>query len=77
MARVMSTFAVHQSWDSLTNLPSGETMGDFDENDPKSTADWVKGMRRDMGDSFGNEYDALINEMDSGTLDTHDHSHEF
>ena len=77
LVRVMSTFAVHQAWDSGTNLPSGETLGDFDEDDPSSTAEWVKGMRRDMGDSFGKEYDDVIDQMDSGGLDDHDHSHDF
>lgn len=52
-------------------------MGDFDEDDPRSTAEWVKGMRRDMGDSFGKEYDDVIDRMDSGGLDDHDHSHDF
>lgn len=55
MVRLMSTFSVRVPWDAGTNLPSSETLGDFDENDPKSTADWVKGMRRDMGDSFGKD----------------------
>ena len=66
MVRIMSTFAVHQSWDAGTHLPSGETLGDFNEDDPASTAEWVKGMRRDMGDSFGKEYDKMIEQMGSG-----------
>ncbi len=69
LARIMSTFAVHQPVDSGMNLPSSETLGDFDEDDPKSTAEWVKGMRRDMGDSFGSEYNDLVQQMDSGALD--------
>ena len=59
LVRVMSTFAVHQSFDPGPGFPSGETLGDFDEDDPSSTAEWVKGMRRDMGDSFGKEYDDM------------------
>lgn len=70
LTRIMSTFAVHHSWDSGINLPSSETLGDFDEDDPKSTAEWAKGMRGDMGDSFGGkEYDDLIARMESGGLD--------
>ena len=66
LVRLMSTFAFHQSWDSGINIPSYETLGDFDEDDPRSTAEWVKGMRRDMGGEFGNEYDDMIEQMESG-----------
>ncbi len=69
MVRLMSTFVVHQSWDSGINIPSSETMSDFDEDDPRSTAEWVKGMRRDMGDDFGAEYDDMIQQMEAGELD--------
>lgn len=64
----MSTFAVHQSWDSGINVPSYETLSDFDEDDPRSTAEWVKGMRRDMGSDFGNEYDGMIEQMELGEM---------
>ena len=53
LARLMSTFTVLKPWDAGLNLPSSETMGDFDEDDPASTADWMEGMRRDMGEGFG------------------------
>ena len=69
LARLMSTFIVHQSWDSELNFPSAETLGDFDEDDSRSTAEWVKGMRRDMGDAFGSEYDDLIEQMEVGGLE--------
>ncbi len=77
LLRVMSSFAVHHSFDPGPGFPSAETLGDFDEDDPRGTAEWVKGMRRDMGDSFGKEYDDLIDQVDSGGLDDHDHSHDF
>ena len=58
LVRLMSTFAVHKPWDAGLNLPSSETMGDFDEDDPASTADWMEGMRQDMGEGFGSgEFD--------------------
>lgn len=53
MRRVMSTFRVRIPWYSGINLPSTETLTDFDQNDSKSTSEWINGMRRDMGDSFG------------------------
>ena len=50
--------------------PSFETMSDFDENDPASTAQWIEGMQRDMGSGFGSgEYDELMSDMGSGGMD--------
>ena len=69
LVRLMSSFAVHRPWYSGLNIPSSDTLGDFDEDDPKSTAEWVKGMRRDMGDAFGGEYDDLIQQMEAGGPD--------
>lgn len=67
LIRLMSTFAFHRSWDAGLNLPSSETLTDFDEDDPKSNAEWIKGMRRDMGEDFGSgEYDELLKEMEAG-----------
>ena len=77
LLRVMSTFAVHHPFDPGIGFPSGETLGDFDEDDPRSTSEWVKGMRRDMGDSFGKEYDSMIEQMDSSGPHDHGHSHDF
>lgn len=67
LARLMSAFAVHVPWYSGINIPSTDTLGDFDENDPTSTAKWVKGMRQDMGDAFGKDYNGLIDKIDSGS----------
>lgn len=65
MKRLMSTFQVHTPWYSGLNIPSSESLGDFDEDDPKSMARWVTGMRRDMGNSFGREVDDFVSEMDA------------
>ena len=65
MRRVMSTFRVHVPWYSGMNLPSSESLTDFDEDDPKSMSKWVEGMRRDLGDSFGGEVDDFVSEMES------------
>ncbi len=64
MARVPSSFAVHTPWDSGMNIPSFESMSDFDEDDPASVSKWTEGMRRDMGDEFGREFEAEISSMD-------------
>jgi hypothetical protein len=52
------------------NIPSSETLGDFDENDPASTAQWIEGMQRDMGNGFGSgEYNEIMSEMGGGGPD--------
>lgn len=62
MIRLLSRFAVHQSWDSGISIPSQETMSDFDENDSESMKSFVKGMRRDMGNDWGHDFDEFIEE---------------
>ena len=70
MVRLVSTFSVRTPWYSSMNIPSSETLGDFNENDPASTAQWIEGMQRDMGRDFGNgEYSELMSEMGSGGPD--------
>lgn len=63
--RIMSTFAVHRPWDAGLNIPSTESLGDFDDDDPKSMTEWAKGMRQDMGPSFGHEMDEFAAEMEA------------
>lgn len=43
-------------------------MSDVDDDDPKSVERWAKGMRQDMGDSFGREYEAEIANMSDPDL---------
>lgn len=73
LARLMSTFAFHRAWwDDLPNVPSAETMGDVDEDDPKSLAPWLDGMRRDMGEEFGHEFQEDLERMEAGDLGADD-----
>ncbi len=62
LPRLPSTFAFRRALDAGRNLPSFETMGDYDENDPKSVSRWVEGMRRDMGEEFGHDFDDMLEE---------------
>ena len=62
LSRLPSAFAVHHSLNAEPNLPSFETMSDFDDNDPASVSQWVKGMRRDMGSDFGHDFDQIMEE---------------
>ena len=64
VTRLPSTFAIHKSWDSGPNLPSYESMSDFDEDDPASMAQWTEGMGQDMGDDFGGDLDDYGDDFD-------------
>lgn len=73
LARLMSTFAFHRSGDVGANLPSSETLSDFNEDDPKSYAEWIQGMRQDMGEEFASaEYGELMREMEAGQMGDND-----
>ena len=69
LSRLPSAFAFHQSLNVSPKLPSFETMSDVDENDPASISEWVGGMRRDMGNDFGHDYDQILEE--SAALEHH------
>jgi putative FmdB family regulatory protein len=67
MRRLMSRFAMPRSEEArLDALADPSTLGDFDENDPKSLARVIRKMGREMGDEFaGPEFDEAVNEIES------------
>jgi putative FmdB family regulatory protein len=72
MHRLMSRFAMPRSEESrMESLADPSTMGDIDENDPKSVARMMKRMGKEMGDEFnGPEFDQAVEEIESsGDLD--------
>ncbi len=69
--RLMSRFAMPKSEDArLNGLADPSSLGNLDENDPKSVARWMRKMGREMGDDLGGEdFDEMIDEMESGEAD--------
>ena len=65
--RLMSRFATPKSEESrLDSLADPGSLGDLDENDPKSVARWMRKMGKEMGDEFGGEdFDEMVDEMES------------
>ena len=52
--RLMSRFTIGKPYgDFMKNLPSWETMTDFDENDPQSTAKMLRMWKDSMGGNIG------------------------
>jgi hypothetical protein len=64
----MSRVAVHRSGgDSFDGLDES-SLGDVDENDPRSMARWVRKMSRQMGESLEPEMEADLERMEAGEM---------
>lgn len=63
LERVMSRFARLRSEDDrLESLADPGSIGDLDENDPKSVARWAKKMGRELGEDLGEDFDQMMEE---------------
>ena len=75
LRRLMSRFATVRSEDDrLDSLADPSSMGDIDENDPKSVARWMKKMGgemgEDLGDDWGDSVDEAMDEESGGGSET-------
>lgn len=65
----MSRVAVLRSEESrLDDLSDPSSLGDLDENDPKSMARWMRKMGSQMGEEMGPEFDEMIDRMEAGDM---------
>ncbi|HEY7653304.1 MAG TPA: zinc ribbon domain-containing protein [Methylomirabilota bacterium] len=63
LSRLMSRFATVKSEDArLDSLADSSSLGDLDENDPRSVAQFVKKMGHEMGEDLGEDLDAAMDE---------------
>jgi hypothetical protein len=63
MARVMSRFSrVRSEDDRLESLADPSSMGDVDENDPRSVARFMKKMGEEFGDELGDDFEGAVDE---------------
>ncbi len=61
--RVMSRFTRVRSEEArLESLGDPSSMGDFDENDPRSVARFMKKMGREFGDEMGEDFESAVDE---------------
>jgi hypothetical protein len=65
----MSRFATIRSEDDrLDSLADPSSLGDLNEDDPKSVARWMKKMGSEMGEDVGDDWDDAVEEaMDEET----------
>ena len=64
--RVFSRVAVLRGDDGLDLAES--SMGDVDENDPRSVAKWVRKMSREMGEPLDADMQGELERMESGEM---------
>jgi putative FmdB family regulatory protein len=67
LSRMISRVAVVRSEESrLDDLADPSFMADFDENDPKSMARWMRKMSAEAGEEMPQEFDEVIDRLESG-----------
>ena len=67
----MSRFAtIRSEEDRLDSLADPSSLGDLNEDDPKSVARWMKKMGSEMGEELGDDVDEALEEETSADLDT-------
>ena len=52
----------------LEELADPSSLGDLDENDPKSVARWARKMGEQMGEDLGPEYDEMVDRLEAGEM---------
>ncbi len=63
LRRLMSRFAtVKSEEDRLDAMAEPGTLGDVDEDDPKSVARFMKKMGQEFGDDLGEDFDEAVEE---------------
>ena len=73
-SRIMSRVTVVRSGRDSGDGFDESSLGDIDENDPRSVARWVRKMSRDMGEPLDSEMQADLERMEAGEMpdDYHD-----
>jgi len=71
LRRLMSRFATVKSEEArLDALADPSSLGDIDENDPKSMARWMRKMGKELGEeTAGEDFDQMVDEIEAGGLD--------
>ena len=67
LTRLVSRVRVIRSEESrLDDLADPSSLGDLDENDPRSIARWMRKMSGEMGEDLGPEFDEVVDRLESG-----------
>jgi putative FmdB family regulatory protein len=67
LRRLVSRVAVLASEESrFESLADPSSLGDVDENDPRSVARWMRRMGRETGEDLGPEFDEVVDRLEAG-----------
>lgn len=67
LSRLISRVAVVRSEESrLDDMADPSTLGDLDENDPKSLARWMRKMSDEVGEDMPPEFGEVMDRLESG-----------
>ena len=67
--RLMSQITVIRSPnDFIGDMPSWDSMSDFDEDDPRSVADMLRRMKDETGEDIGPEGEEMLARIDAGQM---------
>ena len=67
LQRLISGVRVLRSEDSrIESLADPSSLGDLDENDPRSVGKFMRRMSREMGEDMGPEFDEMVGRLESG-----------
>ena len=69
MTRLISRVSVHRSeGNSLDWAPGAEGFGAADPENPREMAQWLRSMKREIGEEAAPEFDEAIDELESGAF---------
>ena len=68
MSRLFSRVAVVRSGEDAGSGLDESSLGDVDENDPRSMARWVRKMSREMGEPLDTQMESELERMEAGEM---------
>ncbi len=67
LRRLVSRVRLMTSEESrLESLASPDSLGDVDENDPRSMARWMRRMGQEVGEDLGPEFGEVVDRLEAG-----------
>ena len=67
LTKLISRVALLRSEESrLESLADPSSMGDLDENDPRSVARWMRKMSEETGEDMGPEFHEMVGRLEAG-----------
>lgn len=67
LRRLVSKVAVMRSEEShIEDLADPSSLGDVDENDPRSVARWMRRMSKETGEDLGDEFHEVVDRLEAG-----------